>query len=285
MRWNEGRRSDNVEDQRGTRVSRGMMGGGIGTIILVLVALYFGIDPSTLLNQGQPSDVSAPSGQVSQQRPADENRLADFVSVVLADTEDTWKELFRRSGKTYKEPKLVLFTEAVDSACGFAQSAMGPFYCPRDHKVYIDLQFYRDLQNRFHAPGEFAQAYVVAHEIGHHVQNLLGISDKVHSLQQGVDKAKANTLSVRLELQADCLAGIWAYHADRSRNIVEAGDIEAALRAASSIGDDRLQKQSQGYIVPESFTHGSSEQRVRWFKRGIETGDFAQCNTFKTGNL
>ncbi len=285
MRWKDGRRSDNVEDQRGTRVSRGMMGGGIGTIILVLVALYFGIDPSTLLNQGTPSSVHVPSDQASQQRPADENRLADFVSVVLADTEDTWRELFRRSGKTYREPKLVLFTEAVDSACGFAQSAMGPFYCPRDNKVYIDLQFYRDLQHRFHAPGEFAQAYVIAHEIGHHVQNLLGISDKVHSLQQNADRAQANSLSVRLELQADCLAGIWAYHADRSRNIVESGDIEAALRAASSIGDDRLQKQSQGYVVPESFTHGSSEQRVRWFKRGIETGDFAQCNTFKTGNL
>ena len=285
MRWNEGRRSDNVEDRRGTSVSRGMMGGGIGTVILVLVALYFGIDPSTLLNQGSPSDVTTPSGQVSQQRPAEENRMADFVSVVLADTEDTWQELFRRSGKAYKVPKLVLFSDAVDSACGFAQSAMGPFYCPRDNKVYIDLQFYRDLQNRFHAPGEFAQAYVIAHEIGHHVQNLLGISDKVHSLQQGADKVTANSLSVKLELQADCLAGIWAFHANRSRNIVEAGDIEAALRAASSIGDDRIQKQSQGYIVPESFTHGSSEQRVRWFKRGIETGDFAECNTFKTKNL
>jgi hypothetical protein len=262
-----------------------MMGGGIGTVILVLVALYFGIDPSTLLNQGSPSDVTTPSGQVSQQRPAEENRMADFVSVVLADTEDTCQELFRRSGKAYKVPKLVLFSDAVDSACGFAQSAMGPFYCPRDNKVYIDLRFYRDLQNRFHAPGEFAQAYVIAHEIGHHVQNLLGISDKVHSLQQGADKVTANSLSVKLELQADCLAGIWAFHANRSRNIVEAGDIEAALRAASSIGDDRIQKQSQGYIVPESFTHGSSEQRVRWFKRGIETGDFAECNTFKTKNL
>lgn len=285
MRWNKGRRSDNVEDQRGARVSRGMMGGGIGTVILVIAALYFGIDPSVLLNQGTPTDAGRTSGQVSQQRPAEENRLADFVSVVLADTEDTWSELFRRSGKTYREPKLVLFTGAVDSACGFAQSAMGPFYCPSDNKVYIDLQFYSDLKDRFHAPGEFAQAYVIAHEIGHHVQNLLGISNKVHSLQQNSDKSQANSLSVKLELQADCLAGIWAHHADRSRKIVEAGDIEAALRAASSIGDDRIQKQSQGYVVPESFTHGSSEQRVRWFKKGIDTGDFAQCNTFKTGNL
>jgi len=285
MRWNEGRKSENVEDRRGIRVSRGVMGGGIGTIIIVLIALYFGVDPSMLLNQGTSQEVNVPAGSVSQDRPAEENRMADFVSVVLADTEDTWHEMFRRSGKTYQAPKLVLFTDAVDSACGFAQSAMGPFYCPQDNKVYIDLQFYRDLQNRFHAPGEFAQAYVIAHEIGHHVQNLLGISDKVHSLQQGADKVTANNLSVRLELQADCLAGIWAYHADRSRNIVESGDIEAALRAASSIGDDRIQKQSQGYVVPESFTHGSSEQRVRWFKRGIETGDFAQCNTFKTGSL
>jgi len=285
MRWNEGRKSENVEDRRGIRVSRGVMGGGIGTIIIVLIALYFGVDPSMLLNQETSQEVNVPSGSVSQDRPAEENRMADFVSVVLADTEDTWHEMFRRSGKTYQAPKLVLFTDAVESACGFAQSAMGPFYCPQDNKVYIDLQFYRDLQNRFHAPGEFAQAYVIAHEIGHHVQNLLGISDKVHSLQQGADKVTANNLSVRLELQADCLAGIWAYHADRSRNIVESGDIEAALRAASSIGDDRIQKQSQGYVVPESFTHGSSEQRVRWFKRGIETGDFAQCNTFKTESL
>jgi len=285
MRWNEGRKSENVEDRRGIRVSRGVMGGGIGTIIIVLIALYFGVDPSMLLNQETSQEVNVPAGSVSPDRPPEENRMADFVSVVLADTEDTWHEMFRRSGKTYQAPKLVLFTDAVDSACGFAQSAMGPFYCPQDNKVYIDLQFYRDLQNRFHAPGEFAQAYVIAHEIGHHVQNLLGISDKVHSLQQGADKVTANNLSVRLELQADCLAGIWAYHADRSRNIVESGDIEAALRAASSIGDDRIQKQSQGYVVPESFTHGSSEQRVRWFKRGIETGDFAQCNTFKTESL
>jgi uncharacterized protein len=285
MRWEDGRKSENVEDRRGVRVSRGVMGGGIGTIILVLVALYFGVDPSMFLNQGTKQDAGGPPGSVSRERPAEENRMAEFVSVVLADTEDTWHELFRRSGKTYKEPKLVLFTDAVDSACGFAQSATGPFYCPRDNNVYIDLQFYRDLQNRFHSPGEFAQAYVIAHEIGHHVQNLLGISDKVHSLQQGAGKVQANELSVRLELQADCLAGIWAYHANRSRQIVEAGDIEAALRAASSIGDDRIQKQSQGYVVPESFTHGSSEQRVRWFKRGNETGTLAQCNTFKTDRL
>ncbi len=285
MRWSDGRKSENVEDRRGIGVSRGVMGGGIGTIILVLAALYFGVDPSVLLNQGTTREGSAPQGSVSRERPAEENRMAEFVSVVLADTEDTWHEIFRRGGKEYREPKLVLFSDAVDSACGFAQSAMGPFYCPQDSKVYIDLQFYRDLKTRFHAPGEFAQAYVIAHEVGHHVQNLLGTSTRVHSMQQGADKATANNLSVKLELQADCFAGIWAYHADRSRKIVEAGDIEAALRAASSLGDDRIQKQTQGRVVPESFTHGSSEQRVRWFKRGIETGDYAQCNTFKTGSL
>jgi len=285
MRWRDNRKSENVEDRRGIRVSRGKVGGGIGTIILVLIALYFGVDPSMFLQQETNQEISAPQESVTGKRTAEENRMAEFVSVVLADTEDTWHEIFRRSGKTYQEPKLVLFTDAVDSACGFAQSAVGPFYCPRDQKVYIDLQFYQDLEDRFHAPGEFAQAYVLAHEIGHHVQNLLGISGKVQSMQQGADKATANNLSVRLELQADCLAGIWAYHADRSRNVVEAGDVEAALRAASSIGDDRIQKQAQGYVVPESFTHGSSEQRVRWFRRGIETGDFAQCNTFKAESL
>jgi uncharacterized protein len=283
MRWRGGRKSENVEDRRGVRVSRGMVGGGIGTIVLVLLALYFGVDPSVILNQETTQEVRVQPG--AGERTAEENQMAEFVAVVLADTEDTWHEIFRRSGKTYQEPKLVLFTDAVDSACGFAESAVGPFYCPRDNKVYIDLQFYKDLQERFHAPGEFAQAYVIAHEIGHHVQNLLGISDKVHSMQQGTDKITANNLSVRLELQADCLAGIWAYHADRSRNIVETGDIDAALRAASSIGDDRIQKQSQGHVVPESFTHGSSEQRVRWFKRGVETGDFEQCNTFKSESL
>jgi predicted metalloprotease len=284
MRWEDDRKSDNVEDRRGIGVSRGVIGGGIGTIIIVLVALFFGIDPSTLLNLGTTTNTSAPSS-VTRQRPADEDRLAEFVSVVLADTEDTWHEIFRRSGKDYREPKLVLFSDEVKSACGFAQSAVGPFYCPRDQKVYIDLQFFRDLKDRFHAPGEFAQAYVIAHEIGHHVQNLMGISDKVQRVRESAGKVQANNLSVRLELQADCFAGIWGYHANRTKKILEAGDIEAALRAASSIGDDRLQKQGQGYVVPESFTHGSSEQRVRWFRRGIETGELAQCNTFKTASL
>jgi hypothetical protein len=210
--------------------------------------------------------------------------MADFVSVVLADTEDTWSSLFRQMGETYVEPKLVLYSDAVRSACGTARSAVGPFYCPGDQKLYIDLSFYEDLKNRHQAPGDFAQAYVIAHEVGHHVQNLMGISDKVQALQRRSDRVQANQLSVRLELQADCFAGIWANHADRSRHILEQGDIEEALNAASQIGDDRLQSQAKGYVVPETFTHGTSAQRVRWFKRGIQSGDPAQCNTFAAAN-
>ena len=287
MRWRDGRQSDNVEDRRGMSIPRGVKiggAGGLGILAIVLVGMFFGIDPSILLDS-MPG-VETPSVSVQQGgRGGVSDEASEFVAVVLADTEDAWKEAFGEMGRTYRPPTLVLFSEAVESACGIAGSAVGPFYCPSDQKVYLDLSFFEDLRARFGAPGDFAQAYVIAHEIGHHVQNLLGISGKVHTMQQGADKATANNLSVRLELQADCLAGIWAYHADRSRNIVESGDIEAALRAASSIGDDRIQKQSQGYVVPESFTHGSSEQRVRWFKRGIETGDFAQCDTFKTGSL
>jgi hypothetical protein len=210
--------------------------------------------------------------------------MADFVSVVLADTEDTWHKLFQRMGGTYVEPKLVLYSGTVQSACGFAKSAVGPFYCPADQKLYIDLSFYEDLKNRHQAPGDFAQAYVIAHEVGHHVQNLMGVSDKVQAMKQRVDRVEANQLSVRLELQADCFAGIWANRANRSRQILEEGDIEEALNAASSIGDDRLQSQARGYVSPDSFTHGSSAQRVRWFKRGIETGNPAQCNTFAAAN-
>jgi len=205
--------------------------------------------------------------------------------VVLADTEDTWKELFRRMDKKYREPTLVLFYGAVESACGLASAAVGPFYCPKDQKLYIDLSFYGDLKNKFGAPGDFAQAYVIAHEIGHHVQNLLGIADRVQSLQARAGKAEANELSVMMELQADCLAGVWAYHAQKARHILEPGDMEEALQAASSIGDDRLQRQSRGYVTPDSFTHGSSAQRVSWFQRGIRSGDLGQCNTFKTDGL
>jgi hypothetical protein len=285
MRWRTGRRSQNVEDRRGTRITRGATGGGLGIIVVALIAMYFGVDPSIVLQQGMPTSQVTPGPSGSQQRKPEEEQLADFVSVVLADTEDTWRALFPKLGETYRDPTLVLFSGAVQSACGFAQAAVGPFYCPADHKVYIDLGFYQDLRERHGAPGDFAQAYVVAHEIGHHVQNLLGISDKVQARRARVGEAESNELSVRQELQADCLAGIWGYHANRARNILEAGDLEEALNAASSIGDDRLQRQARGYVTPESFTHGSSEQRVRWFRRGVETGDVKACNTFEVEQL
>ncbi|MGB3097147.1 MAG: neutral zinc metallopeptidase [Candidatus Deferrimicrobiaceae bacterium] len=280
MRWSKGRRSDNIEDRRGMRVSRGMVGGGVGTLIMVLFALYLGVDPTIILQQAPPV-TGPPAGGTPAPRSPGENRLADFVSVVLADTEDTWHELFQRGGSTYREPNLVLFTDAVESACGFAESAVGPFYCPRDQNVYIDLGFFQEMEDRFQAPGDFAQAYVIAHEIGHHVQNLLGISEKVQNARARASQVEGNRLSVLLELQADCLSGVWAYHANRARNIIEEGDVEEALGAASAIGDDRLQKQSRGFVVPDAFTHGTSEQRVRWFRRGLQSGDVDRCNTFQ----
>ena len=284
MRWKDGRRSGNVEDRRGARLSGKAKGGGIGLLVLVLVGLFFGIDPSLILQLG--GNVTGPAVQESQYVPTEaENELADFVSVVLADTEDTWGALFNQAGGSYEEPTLVLFTGAVKSACGFAQAAMGPFYCPADRKVYIDLSFYQDLRTKMGAPGDFAQAYVVAHEIGHHVQNLLGLSDKVHSMRQRLSEVDYNKLSVRLELQADCFSGLWANHADRTRHILEHGDVEEALNAASMIGDDRLQQQSRGYVTPDSFTHGSSEQRVRWFRRGLQSGNIQACDTFSATTL
>jgi len=287
MRWEDGRRSENVEDRRGIHVSRRVAGGGIGTLLLVLVAMYFGIDPSIILNQSQvPIPGSgAPTPSEPYSASPEEMRLTEFVSVVLADTEDTWQTLFRAMGQTYQQPKLVLFSESVESACGLASAAVGPFYCPMDQKVYIDLSFYGDLKHRFGAPGDFAQAYVIAHEVGHHVQNLLGIAEKVHSLRSRASESESNRLSVMMELQADCLAGVWAHHADRARQILEEGDVEEALNAASMIGDDRMQRQSRGYVAPDSFTHGSSAQRVRWFKRGLETGSMGQCNTFQSDRL
>lgn len=284
MRWEFGRRSTNVEDRRGTQISGPVVGGGIGAIVLSVIVALLGGDPGVILNQREAPSTRPRTESPQTQGSAANDRMADFVSVVLADTEDTWHTLFRQMGRTYVDPKLVLYSGAVESACGFARSAVGPFYCPADQKLYIDLSFYQDLKTQYHAPGYFAQAYVIAHEVGHHVQNLLGISDKVHALQSRVDRVKANQLSVRLELQADCFAGIWANHADRSRHILEEGDVEEALNAASQIGDDRLQSQAKGYVVPESFTHGSSAQRVRWFKRGIQTGNPAQCNTFEVAN-
>lgn len=277
MRWQLGRKSTNVQDRRGA--GGAIVGGGIGTILLAVVVTLLGGDPSVIFEQG------SPQADAPYQGSAAEEEMVDFVSVVLADTEDTWKALFQEMGATYVEPQLVLFSGSVDSGCGFAQAAMGPFYCPLDQSLYIDLSFYEDLKYRHQAPGDFAQAYVIAHEVGHHVQNLMGISDQVQSLQQQVDQIEANELSVRLELQADCFAGVWAHHAQRTRQILESGDIEEALNAASSIGDDRLQAESRGYVVPESFTHGSSEQRVRWFTQGIETGSVDQCNTFEATAL
>ena len=285
MRWRTGRRSSNIEDRRRIRLPRKAAGGGLGIIVIALVAMYFGVDPTVILNQQSPTSSSVSTYTTSSPISQAENELADFVSVVLADTEDTWHVLFNKMGKAYREPNLVLFSGAVESACGYAQAAMGPFYCPADQKVYIDLSFYRDLKNRYQAPGDFAQAYVIAHEVGHHVQTLLGISDKVHAARRRLNEVKGNKLSVMLELQADCFAGIWAHHANRTRQILEEGDIEEALNAASSIGDDRLQRRSRGYVTPDSFTHGSSGQRVRWFKRGLESGDIQDCNTFRADNL
>jgi len=293
MRWRTGRRSDNIEDRRGEGGSPirmggvGLGGGGIGLILMVLAAAYFGIDPTVLLQgMGGAVQEQGPSMTTEQRQPsAADDEMKQFMSVVLADTEDTWGALFEQSGKRYVEPTLVLYTGGTSTACGFGQAAMGPFYCPPDQRVYVDLAFYDELRQRFGAPGDFAQAYVLAHEIGHHVQNLLGISDKVQAARQRGGEAEANALSVRLELQADCFAGLWAYHANRSRQILESGDVEEALRAASAIGDDRLQKQSRGYVTPDSFTHGSSAQRTRWFRRGLESGKFSSCDTFNAETL
>ena len=285
MRWENGRRSDNIEDRRGMRVNgRGLAGGGIGAIILVLVAMYFGVDPSVVLNQ---TGSLAPPQETHQPAPSspEEDKVKDFVSVVLADTEDVWGALFKASGKPYPPPTLVLYSCAVQSACGFAEAAMGPFYCPGDHKLYLDMRFFNDLAKRHDAPGDFAQAYVVAHEVGHHVQTLLGISDKVNAARRRASEAAGNALQVRMELQADCFAGVWAYHANQARHVLEPGDTEEALAAAAGVGVDRLQQQTRGVVVPESFTHGSSAQRMRWFSRGMQGGDPGQCDTFQAARL
>ena len=283
MLWQGRRESENVEDDRGSSGGRRLVvGGGIGTVILVVVYLLLGGNPQALFDSQQGAQLSQP-GQIDNQAPRDE--ASKFVAVVLADTEDAWHEIFRQMGRQYEEPKLVLFTDMTRSGCGFASGASGPFYCPEDRRVYIDLGFYRLLQERLGAGGDFAQAYVIAHEVGHHVQNLLGISDRVQAARGRVSQSEYNRLSVRLELQADFLAGVWARYADRVKHVVEAGDIEEAMRAASAIGDDRLQHSSRGYVVPDSFTHGTSEQRVRWFRRGYETGDLRQGDTFNAPDL
>ena len=281
MRWRGGRRSRNIEDRRGQRSTGGkLLGGGIGTIVLVLVAMYFGVDPTFLIQGMQSTGGASTSGSQPTAEDLRDDPAADMIAVVMADTEDVWNSIFASQGQQYREPTLVLFSGATRSACGLGQAAMGPFYCPADQKAYIDLSFFNDMRTRFKAPGDFAQAYVIAHEVGHHVQNLLGISGKVREMQQGRSKADANQLSVRLELQADCLAGVWANRADKARNILESGDVEEALNAASAIGDDRLQRQSQGRVVPESFTHGTSAQRQRWFRAGLASGDPDNCDTF-----
>lgn len=326
MRWRGERESENVEDRRGEGGGFGFpfpgggmrfpsggsgQGGGIGIIgILIILGLmlFFGVDPSVILQGGGPGGGTSnfPDIQLPQSRPdttnfpipgqqhgppverpqtTNEDDLKRFVSVVLGDTEDVWRGIFARYGERYSDPKLVLFSGGVRSACGLGMAQMGPFYCPNDEKVYIDLDFYRELKDRFRAPGDMAQAYVIAHEIGHHVQKLLGIADQVEAARQRMGQADGNALQVRMELQADCFAGIWANHAEETKNIIEPGDIDEALNAASAIGDDRIQKQTQGYVVPDAFTHGSSEQRVRWFKRGYESGKLDACDTFNADQL
>lgn len=275
MRWQGRRQSENVEDRRRSSPKTIGFGGGLIGIILILVAMYFGVDPRPLIQNMQQQQPAA------QQQGADgeiDDETKEFVSVVLADTEDVWVQLFRAEGRQYQEPELVLFSERVRSACGLASSATGPFYCPGDSKVYLDASFFEEMKQRFNAPGDFAQAYVIAHEVGHHVQNLLGISDRVHKYETEHSEAEGNRMSVRLELQADFLAGVWAHHAEKNWNILEEGDLEEAINAALAIGDDRLQKQAQGYVVPEKFTHGTSAQRSRWFAQGLRTGRMSDAN-------
>ena len=281
MLWKDRRQSGNVEDRRGIGRGGGIAIGGLGGIIMLVLALLFGVDPSQLLEQVPQNDPG--TGAPRATNPAEEEQKK-FIETVLADTEDVWNEVFRQLGTRYQEPTLVLFTDQVRSGCGIAGAAVGPFYCPPDQKAYIDLAFYNDLKNRFQAPGDFAQAYVIAHEIGHHVQNLLGTMEKVNAAQQRMSKTDANKLSVMLELQADFLAGVWAHHA-QLKGVLESGDIEEALQAASAIGDDRIQRQQQGYVVPDSFTHGTSEQRIRWFRKGFDSGDIRQGDTFNSRSL
>jgi predicted metalloprotease len=305
MLWRGGRRSDNVEDRRGSGYPGGGFGGGgrrvgvraggiggLGLVLLLLVALLFGLDPRVLFQAagptgGQPSGYApAPSAPSSSGGGSQaEAEMKEFVSVILAETEDTWQAIFRASGRTYEEPRLVLFSGLVQSACGMAGAASGPFYCPLDRKVYLDFSFFDELDRRFGAPGDFAQAYVLAHEVGHHVQNQLGILPRVEQLKQQVSQAEANALSVMVELQADCFAGVWANHAQKRRRILEPGDIEEGIRAAAAVGDDRIQRQTQGYVVPDGFTHGSAEQRARWFTKGLQTGSVAACDTFNAPAL
>ena len=283
MRLDDQQESSNVEDRRGSGFPVGGKSIGIGTIALALVAMYFGVYPSVVLNMGQGLNQSVPAE--SRPIPQDDPD-AKFVAKVLGSTEETWGKVFQAAGQQYTAPKLVLFSGRTPTACGSGQAAMGPFYCLGGQKVYIDLSFYQEMKDRFKAPGDFAQAYVIAHEVGHHIQNLMGTSDKVQQARQSArNEAQANEYSVRLELQADCYAGVWAHHADGANRILEAGDVEEAMTAAAAIGDDALQKQAQGYAVPDSFTHGTSQQRMRWFNQGLSLGDVNKCDTFNVASL
>ncbi|MEM7195800.1 MAG: neutral zinc metallopeptidase [Pseudomonadota bacterium] len=279
MRWQRGRRSSNVEVRGGRGKRRAIAGGGIGMVALAVVAMFLGVDPRAVmqigggLTGGGQQEQSAPSSPEYKEK-------VDFVSVVLADTEDVWKSIFKSRNARYQEPKLIVFNGATQSACGYADSAAGPFYCPGDYQLYIDLNFYDELKNKFGAPGDFAQAYVIAHEVGHHVQTLMGISERVQRAKAQSSQAQANQIQVRMELQADCFSGVWAHHAHRSRKLLEEGDIQEGLTAAAAIGDDTLQKRARGYVVPESFTHGTAQQRQTWFFKGLQTGDMDQCDTF-----
>lgn len=288
MRWRDGRRSQNVEDMRGR--GGGSVGGmgakfGVGTLVLMAAAYFLGVDPRLVMGvmQATQGSLATSSGPVQTSDPQDE--AGQFMSVILADTEDTWSEIFAAAGQRYSPPRLRLYEGGTNSGCGAASSDVGPFYCPADQRVYIDLSFYKELAQRFQAPGDFAQAYVLAHEVGHHVQQLTGINDQVRRAQQRASKDEQNALQVRMELQADCFAGIWAHHANRSRSLLEAGDIEEGLAAAAAVGDDTIQKRAQGYVVPESFTHGSAAQRQNWFQRGYRSGTVRDCDTFGAGNL
>jgi predicted metalloprotease len=295
MRWIGDRESENIEDRRGVGGGLPVGIGGIGAIFVVPVGLFLGVDPSTLMallsgneTQQQIETGRADDGSYGSSRLPEANRadpMRQFVSVVLADTEDVWSQLFKSMGRTYDDPKLVLYSDRVSSACGLASAASGPFYCQEDQKAYLDLSFFQEMKDRFNAPGEFAEAYVIAHEIGHHVQNELGILQRAQAERAKSDERRSKAISVRVELQADCFAGVWAYHADRTKHIIEQGDVEAALNAASAVGDDRLQRQGNGAVVPDAFTHGSSAQRVRWFKRGLESGSLKQCDTFSAESL
>lgn len=280
MEWKGRRKSTNVEDRRGSRSGGAIAGGGIGGIIIIIIIAFLGGDPLAFLDGAEMNSTST----IPYEETAEEHEMSEFVSVVLADTEDVWTEIFAENGMTYENPKLVLYTDVVQSACGTANSAVGPFYCPGDQNLYIDLSFFEELRTRFQAPGDFAIAYVIAHEVGHHVQTLLGTSQKVHALRSQLSDAEYNKYSVRLELQADYYAGVWAHH-EEEMNLLDEGDFEEALNAANAVGDDRLQKQAQGYVVPDSFTHGTSEQRMRWFTKGFNSGTIEGGDTFKGENL